>query len=78
MASELYKALEGHEMMIAAVLAFLVSAFFILTGKKATRHVNPCKSRRGGEEASSVRLTEKEHRKESHACLSRLPYPHSH
>lgn len=71
MASELYKALEGHEMVVAAVLAFLVTLYMILTGKKATQHVNP--GREG--EGSFVHLTEKEHSKESHACLSRLFLP---
>lgn len=46
MASELYKALEGHEMVIAAVLAFLVTLFMITKGGKTTQHVNPGESRR--------------------------------
>lgn len=47
MASELYKALEGHEMVIAAVLALLATVFMIFKDKKVTMHVNPCKSKRG-------------------------------
>ncbi|GAB5036161.1 cdgsh iron-sulfur domain-containing protein 1 [Nannochloropsis oceanica] len=41
MASELYKALEGHEMVIAAVLALLATVFMIFKDKKVTMHVNP-------------------------------------
>lgn len=47
MASELYNALEGHEMVIAAVLALLATVFMIFKDKKVTMHVNPCKSKRG-------------------------------
>lgn len=46
MASELYKALEGHELVVAAVLAFLVTLYMIMKDKKTTQLVNPCTSSR--------------------------------
>ncbi|TFJ80007.1 hypothetical protein NSK_008565 [Nannochloropsis salina CCMP1776] len=41
MAAELFKALQGHEVVVAAIVAFLVTAFMILTGRKGGQHVNP-------------------------------------
>jgi hypothetical protein len=74
MSSELYKALEGHEMVIAAVLAFLVTLYMILKDKKTTQHVNPGESRG----FCLVRVTEMCAVKESHAILSCLSYLNSH
>lgn len=40
MAFELLKTLEGHEVVMAVVVAFLVTAFMIVTGRKRLA-VNP-------------------------------------
>ena len=41
MAAELFKTLEGHEMVVAAVVAFMVTAYMIVTGRNGHVVVNP-------------------------------------
>lgn len=59
MALELFKALEGHEAVVAVVVAFLVTAFMIVTGRKGMA-VNPSIKKSEPKVVDSFTLTDLE------------------